>query len=52
MSDKKVKAKQSRNWAITDFELLDWASVFEEYGDIIRYMCRGREVCPKTGKVH
>lgn len=44
--------KQSRNWAITDFELLDWASVFEEYHDIIRYMCRGRETCPKTGRIH
>lgn len=43
---------QSRNWAITDFELLNWEGIYEEYKDVIRYMCRGKEVCPKTGKVH
>lgn len=44
--------EQSRNWAITDFQLLDWEQVYNDHRDIIRYMCRGQETCPKTGKLH
>ncbi len=44
--------KQSRNWCFTDFELLEWSKLFDEYKDIIRYLCVGEEVCPKTKKKH
>lgn len=44
--------KQSRNWAFTDFQLLDLENVYRTYKDVIRYMCWGKETCPKTQKVH
>lgn len=44
--------KQSRNWAFTDFELLDLKTVFDTQKDIIRYICAGEEKCPETDKVH
>ena len=46
------KLSQSRNWAITDFDLLDWETIWEDNKDIIRYMCRGLEIAPTTGKKH
>jgi len=52
MADKKPKFKQARNWAFTDFQLLDLEKTYKNYEDIIRYICWGREVCPKTEKVH
>lgn len=41
----------SRNWCFTDFELLDWASLFKKV-DNIRYVCVGEEICPTTKKKH
>jgi len=43
---------QSRNWCFTDFELLDWAKIFNTYKDLIRYVCWGTETCPKTKRTH
>ncbi len=42
---------QSRNWCFTDFELLDWAKIYEQ-SDEIRYICWGQETCPNTKKKH
>lgn len=47
----KAKPNQ-RNWCFTDFELLDWASIYAQYEDIIRYVCWGKEICPKTKAEH
>lgn len=44
--------KQSRNWCFTDFELIDFEPIYNEYKDIIRYICWGKETCPKTQKLH
>ncbi len=43
---------QSRNWCFTDFEELDYNSIYNEYKDIIRYIGWGEEICPKTKKTH
>ncbi len=43
---------QSRNWCFTDFELLDWDKIYNEYKDIIQYICWGTETCPTTQKTH
>jgi len=40
-----------RNWAFTDFELIDWESVFKA-DDNIRYVCFGEEKCPESGRTH
>ena len=52
--NKKAKSTptQARNWAFTDFQNLDFSKIYEEYSDIIRYMCVGKETCPKTKKTH
>jgi len=52
MTTTKTKFKQSRNWAFTDFELLDFKTIYNDYKDIIRYICWGKEKCPKTNKIH
>lgn len=44
--------KQSKNWCFTDFEILEYDNIFAEYSDLIRYMCQGKEICPKTKKEH
>ncbi len=49
---KTAKPIQSRNWCFTDFELLDWEKVYNEYKDIIRYIRIGKEHCPSTRKTH
>lgn len=49
---KKKTFKQSRNWCFTDFKLLDFNKIWNEYRDIIRYICVGEEICPKTKKKH
>ncbi len=53
-SEKSAKAKKvrSRNWCFTDFENLNYEKVYSEYSDIIRYICYGVEICPKTKKTH
>lgn len=52
MSQGKKKNSRSRNWCFTDFELLNWKKIYEDYHDIIRYICWGKEECPKTKKIH
>ncbi len=46
------KPIQARNWAFTDYENLDMKEVYNTQIDIIRYICAGVEICPKTGKEH
>ena len=46
------KSQRSRNWAFTDFTLLDMNAIYTEYPDIIRYLCWGKEICPKTNREH
>lgn len=48
----KQKFTQCRNWAFTDFELLDIKEIYNKYKDIIRYICWGEEICTKTKKIH
>ncbi len=48
----KPKCARTRNWALSDFELLDWESIFETKKDVIRYIIFGKEICPKTKKLH
>ncbi len=52
MTTKKQRPTQSRNYCFTDFKLLDFDAIWLEYSDIIRYMCRGLEICPTTKKKH
>ncbi len=49
---KKATNPQYINWCFTDFKLLDWDKIYTEYSDIIRYLCRGLEIAPKTKKLH
>lgn len=44
--------RESRNWCITDFELLDWSKLFESKKGIIRYLAWGQETCPRTKRAH
>lgn len=41
---------QSKNWTFTDFEDLDWKSIYKQ--DEIRYVCWGIEVCPNSKRTH
>lgn len=50
-SKKKSKGSgRGRNWAFTDYELLDWDVISKN--EKIRYVVIGTEICPKTAKVH
>lgn len=44
--------KQSKNWCLTDFENLDFRAIYNKNKDKIRYICWGREICPRTNKEH
>ncbi len=44
--------KQSKNWCFTDFQFLEFEKIYNEYKDIIRYICFGKEICPKTNRPH
>lgn len=44
--------RRSRNFCFTDFELQDFNKLYNEYSDIIRYICWGEEICPKTSRKH
>lgn len=48
----KTLATQSRNWCFTDFEILNFEAIYNEYSDIIRYIGWGKETCPSTKKIH
>lgn len=56
MCAKQIKERkgpiQSRNYCFSDFQLLDIKKIYENYSDIIRYVCWGKEVCPKTLRDH
>ncbi len=49
---KKTANPQYINWCFTDFKMLNWDEIYEEYSDIIRYLCRGFEIAPTTGRKH
>jgi len=42
--------RESKNWCMTDFELLDWDKIWKAKHGIIRYLAWGAETCPKTKK--
>jgi len=44
--------QRSRNWCFTDFELLDWPQLYKRDSMMIRYICVGTEICPKTKRKH
>lgn len=45
--------KQSRNWCFTEFDLtFDVQKIYESNTKLIRYICAGVEIAPKTGKKH
>lgn len=45
---------RSRNWCFTSFNLnkKNMSQIYEDNKDIIRYLCAGEEICPKTKKMH
>ena len=46
-------SKTSRKWCFTCFKMdTDFAQIFKEYHDIIRFLIIGQEICPKTKKQH
>ncbi len=49
---KNPKFNQARNWCFTDFDMIEFEKIYEEYNDIVRYIGWGLEKCPKTGKMH
>ncbi len=51
-SEKKRTRVRSRNFCWTVHKSLDLDRVYSSHKDIIRYMCWGRETCPKTKKIH
>lgn len=44
--------KQCRNWCFTDWFLSDYEELYNNYKDIIRYICWGKETGKKSGKEH
>lgn len=44
--------KQSRNWCFTDFKLLSFKKIYKHNKGVIRYICWGKEICPKTKRIH
>lgn len=45
--------KQSRNYCFTQFDMtFDVESIYLQNKDVIRYICAGEEIAPKTGKKH
>ncbi len=47
-----TKRVRSRNFCFTDFKMINLDTIFEGHKDIIRYMCWGKEMCPKTKRIH
>ncbi len=43
---------RSRNWLFTDFTCADLSDRFSDDSAGIRYLCYGKEVCPKSGREH
>ncbi len=41
-----------RSWCFTDFNSINFEKVWEENKDLLRYLCRGKELCPDTKKPH
>ncbi len=44
--------RESKNWCLTDFEILDWPEIWNKTAGVIRYIAWGEETCPKTKKKH
>ncbi len=51
-SKPKSKPVQSKNWLFTDYKSKRFGEIYEEYSDIISYICVGQEVCPTTNRPH
>ncbi len=52
-SEKKLTPRiRSRNYCFTDFNDTKFEQIYYANESIIRYMCWGLEVCPKTKKTH
>ncbi len=47
-----MSRSRSRNFCFTSFNIIDLKPVYDKYQDIIRYLCYGLEICPKTQKQH
>lgn len=47
---KKKQGNPRKNWALTDYEFLNWEQIFEN--PKIRYLIVGKEICPKTDRPH
>lgn len=47
-----MTAQRYRNYCFTDFIIQDLETIYNDNKDIIRYLCFGREYCPKTMKEH
>lgn len=43
---------QARNWFFTDWDKLDWAKLYAEWPEKIRFVAWGEEICPSTGRPH
>lgn len=53
LSKKGIKrAPRSRNFAFTDWKNIDLSEIYRKNKDIIRYICWGKEIAPKTGRIH
>lgn len=50
---KKKKSPKGRKWCFTAFKKeIDFAKIYKEYKDIIRYLVVQSEICPKSQKFH
>ncbi len=48
----KGQGPRQKNWAFTDFEMLDFEKIYNDYSAKIAYLCVGIEVCPESKKTH
>lgn len=49
---KKTTRVRSRNYCFTDFKIIDLDAIYKANETVIRYLCWGKETCPKTKKIH
>lgn len=50
-TNKMAQRYRTRNWVFTDFELIDWETVYNNQSNI-RYITYGEEKCPSSGNTH
>lgn len=46
------RSPRSRNWVFTDYTLDDFRQQFFDVSNQFRYLCFGKELCPKTQREH